>query len=798
MLLNYLKIALRNLLRSKVFSMINIAGLSIGLACCLLIILYTKDEVSFDAFQAKKDQLYRVTCSIQQSDGTRNKLGIAAMVQGPVFKANIPEVQDFSRVQERNFIVRSGRETFHEKASWVDKNFFTLFSFPLLQGNPQTVLSDLHSLVLTEEMAEKYFGTTQALGKKLEFEINHQFETFVVTGIAKNAPQNSTIQFKMLLPFLYQEVHEKDASWLWLSYPTYILLHPSANLQAVEKKLNQAYLRFSQKERNEARKHGFKDHFHWGLQPFMAMHLDTGTEYTPRAGNPMYSYILLGIASFVLIIACINFVNLTVAQSLRRRKEIGIRKVVGGQRSQLMRQFLGESFLLCFVAFVLAIILAEASLPFFNELANKQLSLSYLFDYKLVLGIIALFLITGFAAGFYPALVLSGFDPLKTLNNRFQFSGKNFMAKGLVVVQFSLATFLIITTLFIYSQFNYLIHKDLGYNDKNLLSLTVGWSSQEDSPTSLRQQTFTNEFRHAPGVMHVAPIMDGDWLTISKANGVDLDVAYKHIDEHFLSTMQIPLVEGRNFSPAYPADSTQSVIVNEAFVKKAGWKGSAIGRTIDFLNGNDTKLTIVGVMKDYHYGSLKQKIGPALFSPNPSLPFGRFLIRIQPDQLPQALAAIEATYRKLNPYRPFQYDFMDQLNYKNYESEAKWKQIITLGASLTIFISCIGLFGLASLSMQQRTKEIGIRKVMGASVLQLSQLLTQNFLSLVGVAFLMAIPAAWYATNRWLENFAYRIEISWPVFAVAALATTVIALVTISFNTIRTALADPVNSLRSE
>ncbi len=309
---------------------------------------------------------------------------------------------------------------------------------------------------------------------------------------------------------------------------------------------------------------------------------------------------------------------------------------------------------------------------------------------------------------------------------------------------------------------------------------------------------FANEFSHAPGVTHVAPIMDGEWLTISKANGVDLDVAYRHIDEHFLSTMQIPLVDGRNFSPAYPADSTQSVLVNEAFVKKAGWKGSAVGRTVDFLNGNDTRLTIVGVVKDYHYGSLKEKIGPMLFSANPDLPFGKFLIRIQPSQLPQALTSIEATYRKLNPYRPFQYDFVDQLNYKNYEGEAKWKQIITFGAILTIFISCIGLFGLASLSMQQRTKEIGIRKVMGASVLQLSQLLTQNFLTLVVVAFIIAIPAAWYATNRWLENFAYRIEISWPVFAIAALVTTVIALATISFNTIRTALANPVQSLRSE
>ncbi|OZI09008.1 antibiotic ABC transporter permease [Siphonobacter sp. BAB-5385] len=797
MLRNYIKIALRNLLRNKGFSIINILGLSIGLACCMLIILYTKDEVSFDAFQARKDQLYRVTCTIQDMNGEKQKLGIAALTQGPSFKEDIPEVLEFSRVQDRNMFVRSGREVFTEKAVWADKNFFTLFSFPLVAGNAKTVLSDIHSLVLTEEMAEKYFGTTQALGKKLEFEINNKFETFVVSGIAKNAPQNSTIQFKMLLPFAYQEAHEKDDNWLWLSFPTYLLLHPSANVATVEKKMNQVYLTRSKEQRAEASKHGFKDHFNWGLQPFLQMHLATDTQYTPQASNPMYSYILLGIALFVLLIACINFVNLTVAQSLRRSREIGIRKVVGGQRSQLIGQFLGESFILCFLAFTLAILLAEASLPFFNELANKELSLTYLLDYQLVLGVVGLFLVTGFAAGFYPALVLSGFDPLQTLYNRFRFSGKNYLSKGLVVLQFSLATFLIITTLFIYAQFNYLTNKDLGYNDKNLLSVTVGWNGT-DSPTSTRQQTFEHELSHAPGVQQVAPVMDGSWTTTAKANGVELDVKYEHVDEHFLPAMQIPMVEGRNFSAAYPADSTHSVLVNEAFVKKVGWKGSVLGKTVDFLNGNDTKLTIVGVVKDYHFNSLKAKISPQLFSSNPHLPFGRFLIRVQPDKLPRAIQSIEATYRKMVPYRPFSYDFMDELNYKNYEAEAKWKQIITFGAILTIFISCIGLFGLASLSMQQRTKEIGIRKVLGASVLQLSNLLAKNFLTLVLIAFVVAIPAAWYVTQRWLENFAYRIDITWQTFAVAALLTSGIALVTVSFNTIRTALANPIKSLKSE
>lgn len=793
MLSNYLKIALRNLLRQKGFAFINITGLSIGLGCCMLILLYTKDEVSYDAFHEKKDQLYRVTCRIQGKEGRNELFGIAAMIEGPSFKADIPEVESYTRVQERDFVIRKGKESFNEKASWVDANFFQVFSFPLVSGDPKSVLKDIHSVVLTEEMAEKYFGTTRAIGKTLELEINHQFETFVVSGVAKRSPQNSSLKFGILLPFNYLVEKEYDDNWLWLSYPTYLVLHPGANVQAVSRKMTQIYNRKARNQVAEASKHGFAATFSWGIQPFLDMHLDPTVEHTPEVSNPVYSYILICIALFVLLIACINFVNLTVSQSLRRGREIGIRKVVGGQRRQLIFQFLGESFLLTFCAFLLAVLLSEAALPFFNELANKQLSLSYLFDFQLVSSFILLFLATGFAAGFYPALVLSGFDPMKTLYNRFQFSGKNYLSKGLVVLQFSLATFLIITTLFVYSQFHFLTTKNLGYNDKNLISIRVG----EDGNMPL-MATFAEEFRKAPGVVAVAPTLGGDWGTISKANKVDIDISFRRIDETFFPTLEIPLAAGRNFSPAFPADSTHSVIVNEAYIRKAGWKDSGVGHTVDYLNGRERNLTIVGVVKDYHYGSLKEEIGPQLFTTDPHMPLGRFFVRVQPEKIPQALRSIEATYRKLVPYHPFRYDFVDDLNHRNYESEAKWKQIISFAAVLTIFISCIGLFGLVSLSIQRRTKEIGIRKVLGASAWQLSALLSRNFLYLVLLAFVVAVPAAWYATQRWLENFAYKIDVDWKVFAAAAVLTTTIAVVTVGFNTFRMALANPANSLKTE
>jgi putative ABC transport system permease protein len=359
-------------------------------------------------------------------------------------------------------------------------------------------------------------------------------------------------------------------------------------------------------------------------------------------------------------------------------------------------------------------------------------------------------------------------------------------------VQFALATFLIITTLFIYSQFDFLTHTDLGYNDKNLLEINVGHGGN-----SSLMNIFKNEFAKQPGVTIVAPSMDDDWVTGSKVAGKDIAVKYEHIDESYLPTLQIPLIAGRNFSKDFPGDSTNSVLVNEEFAREAGWK-NPLGKTVDFINGSACKLTVVGIVKDFHFESLKEKIIPQLFSSTKDLPFGRFYVRINPSNIPNTLKAIENTYHALLPNHPFQYDFKDDLNFKNYEAENKWKQIISASALLTIFISCIGLFGLTMLSVQKRTKEIGVRKVLGANVLQVSTLVSRNFIALVFIAFIIAIPAAWYATNKWLQNFAYRIDIHWWIFALAALLTLIIAMVTVSFQGIKAAIANPVKSLRTD
>jgi putative ABC transport system permease protein len=510
------------------------------------------------------------------------------------------------------------------------------------------------------------------------------------------------------------------------------------------------------------------------------------------ASNPMYSYILSGIAIFILLIACINFVNLTVARSVKRAKEIGIRKVIGGSRKQLITQFLGESFLLCLVAFVLAIVLVQLILPVFNELSNKALALSYLFDAKLIAGYLLLFLFTTLLAGFYPALVLSSYNPVETLYSRFTIAGKNYLHKSLVVLQFSLATFLIIGTIIIYSQFNYLTNKPLGYDDSNLVAVNR-WGMKRSDAKLFREELLKNK-----GIEEVAFKNGGQWATAAKINGdTKIEFAYETVDETFLPMIKVNMAKGRNFSKEFATDSTKSILVNETFVKEAGWK-NPIGEQVNFWYNDNEKYTVVGVVKDYHYHALNQKIGPQLFTMKPGNEYGRAFIKIKPGSTTASLKHIEAVFKKLFPISPYSYVFANDENLKNYEAEAKWKQILLFGAILTIFISCIGLFGLSVLSAEKRTKEIGIRKVLGASVTIVVTTLSKDFLKLVAISLVAAIPAAWLAANKWLENYPYRISISWWMFTVAGLLVLVLALATVSFQSVKAALANPVKSLRSE
>ncbi len=794
---SYFKVAMRNLKRNKIYSFINIAGLSLGLACAMLILLYTKDEVSYDKFHANVNQIYRIVSKRTNPDGTDAGMGgNTGILQGPRFTKALPEMQSFVRLQSGYEDIRMGTEVKGQELLYVDSNFFSVFSFPVLSGNPKTALADPKSVVVSEEMAKRYFGTSDAVGKAMYFKNNDRFDAYTVTAVAKKCPQNSSIKFDVLRPIMVADSDQQNSeNWFNFFLNTFVVVHPGTSQTSLEAKMKSFY----QSDAGEtikmmAEKYGDKTTTTYLLQPFVDMHLskqyvaDNGLS---DASNPMFSYILSGIALFILVIACINFINLTVARSLKRAKEIGIRKVVGSDRKQLITQFLGESFILCFGAFVLAIIIVQLTLPAFNHLSNKALSLSYLLDTKLVLLYMALFIVTGLLAGFYPALVLSGYNPVDTLYSRFMLHGKNYLQKSLVVLQFSLATLLIIATITIYSQFNYLTTKKLGYDDTNLVKVS------KQNLTRAEVKLLRESLTHNPNIVGMAPKNGGFWGTIAKINGENqVEFAYETVDEAYLPLYKIPIIKGRNFSPEFGTDSTGAVLVNETFVQKAGWK-EPIGQEINFWYSNN-KYKVIGVVKDHHYASLNEKIGPQVFTMKPSNPFGVTFIKIKPNTAAASLKFIEATFKKLFPLSPYSYSFKDADNIRQYESEAKWKQVILFGAILTIFISCIGLFGLSVLSAEKRLKEIGIRKVLGASVQAVVTTLSKDFIKLIIIALIIAMPAAWYATSKWLENYPYRVQLNPWMFIIAGLLVIMVALVTVSYQAIRAAMSNPVKSLRTE
>jgi putative ABC transport system permease protein len=795
MIKNYFKTAFRNLAHNKVYSFINIAGLSIGLACAMLIMLFVKDEVSFDRFHKNVTHIYRIAKKTKQ-----NYNGSTGFLQGPRFTQNVPGIKSFVRVQGGAEDIKKGTDVQEQGGVLqVDPNFFSVFTFPLLSGSPNNCLTEPHSIVLSEDAAKKYFATTDAVGKEVMVKEDSGFVPYKVTAVAKRCPQNSSLQFDVLMPFKVSDADAKDThNWFNSFLNTFVVLDENANQQAVEKQMQSFYVADAKKTFYEMLKNdgGNPDDIAMGtyfLQPYLDMHLNTtlpASNGLTSASNPVYSWLLSGIALFVLLIACINFVNLTIARSVKRAKEIGIRKVMGSDRKQLMFQFLGESFLLCSVAFVLAIALAQSLLPLFNELANKALSMYYLFDAKLIAGYIALYIVTGLLAGFYPALVLSGYNPVQTLYSRFKMAGKNYMQKSLVVLQFTLASFLIIAAYIIYAQFNLLTNTNVGYDDNNLVIVNKRGLTHTDATL------FKNELLKNPDIVGVSVKNAGQWGSGTKnAVGSTVYFAGETVDENYLPLLKIRLIAGRNFSTEFPTDATQSVIVNESFVKAANWK-SPVNQTIQILGNSNETYHVIGVVKDYHFASLTKKITPQLFNMNGS--YGSYYIKIKPNTASASLKWIQKIYQQFYPTTPYVYMFKNDENRKQYADVEKWKQIILFGSLLTILISCIGLFGLSVLSAEKRTKEIGIRKVLGASVSSVVSILSIDFLRLIFISLVMSIPLAWAAAGKWLQSYPYRITLSWWLFASAGIFVILIALITISIQSIKAALSNPVKSLRAE
>jgi putative ABC transport system permease protein len=795
---NYLKVALRNLFRHKVFSLINILGLSIGLACAMLIILFAKDEFSFDRFHQKQNEIFRIVS--EQYDDAGNYTGAGGFTgffHGPAFAAQIPEIETIVRYEPYDYAIKKDGEVYRQNGIRVDADFFNVFSFPLLQGNTATALSQPNQVVLSEQTAIKFFGTTDVIGKTLEFQGEVGFEPFIVSGVAKRCPVNSSIRFDMLTPIVVpaDALANKD-NWFNFFLNTFVLLKPGTNAKLVSEKMQKIFeADAGDVVARMERDYGMKSKSKFLLQPLTDLHLNT--EY--RAGNglsqantPKYSIILSAIAFFILLIACINFINLTIARSLKRSKEIGIRKVIGGSRKQLVWQFLGESFIITFFAFILSLVLVQLVLPGFNTLANKALSLSYLLDTQLVIGYISLLIITGLLAGFYPAMVLSGFDPVKTLYNRFRFGGEGYLQKGLVVLQFTLATILIIGTLTIYRQFNYMIEMPLGYNDKNLIAV------EKDGLTRDEFFRFRQALLQQPFIDAVAPRNSGYWSSVGKVNeDQNINFFMERVNEDFVPMMEIQVVEGRNFDPKIASDSLGSILVNQSFVKAAGWD-NPIGKELTIIWENNKRYTVIGVVGDHHYSDLLTPIGPQVLFSKATEGYGSALIRIKEGSDRDAMAHIKSTFKTMFPLAPFEYGYRVDENREAYELEEKWRNIFLFGTLLSIFISCIGLFGLSVLNAERRTKEIGIRKILGASVVHVVSKLSAEFLVLVGIALVIGIPLALYGANQWLQDYPYRATPGILMVLSAVALVIFIAVITISFQSLRAAVSNPVKSLRTE
>ena len=793
MIKNYLKIAFRNLWRHKAFSFINIMGLAVGMTAFYLIFLYVKFELSYDSFNTKADRTYRIVCDLKTPTETINANGCSWAVPSHL-SLDFPEIESFVRLSNASLLVRKGDIKFQEDNTlFADSSFFKIFDYKLLKGNPATALKNQLSIVLSETAAKKYFGDANPIGQNVLLTADGFNAT--ITGVMQDMPENSQIKADMLVSMTtLTQKFNPDLDNQWGNYGSYsfLLLKPGTNAKNLEAKFP-AFL----EKRNGDEMKKMQMYPTLLLEPLRDVYLRS-TRDSSKTGNITNVYIFSIVAVFILLIACFNFVNLTTARSAERAKEVGIRKVVGAAQSQLARQFIGESIILCLIAFILSVILSALLIPVFNQLSGKIVS-HHIFShasYLLVLFFTAIAI--GVLAGIYPALVLSSFQPITVLKGRFATSLKGILLrKGLVIAQFAISIGLIIATIVVYNQMNFMRSQDLGFNkDQKMIIDTHGDSSKitfKQSISSLPNVISTAMAGSVPGGGN-----PGAYSQIENKKG-DMQIA--NLDLYFVDYDYIPqykmkMLAGRAFSRDFGTDTTEAMIVNEAAMKLFGYSdpNEIVGRKFDQWG---RKGMIIGVVKDFHFRSLQEVIKPLSMRIEPN---GCDLVsvNVSSNNLPSTIAAIENKWKTIIPNRPFSYYFLDEFFDKQYRSEDRFGKLFLNFAILAIFISCLGLLGLASYSTTQRTKEIGIRKVMGASVANIVNLLSKDFIKLVFIAFFIAAPIAWWFMHKWLQGFAYRINISWWIFLVAVLLAVLIALITVSFQAIKTAVANPVKSLRTE
>ncbi len=789
---NYFKTALRNLLRHKLFSGLNIFGLATGMACSILIFLWVQDELSYDKFNHHADHIFRVV--ERASDGS---YVVTPPALAYAIKSEIPGIQNATRIKPIQKMITVGTKKFDEKnIYYADSNFLQIFNYPLVRGNAAKVLSLPNSVVLTEATAKKYFGDADAaMNKSIYIDDDIKGINLIVTGILKNIPSNSHLQPAMLIPMeRYDKVN--NPIYGWTNFDVYIYFQlknavaPTAsNLSSITKKINDIY-----KQNNK------EFDITLTAQPLTDIHLHSNYMFdVANNGNYAYVQIFALAAVFIIIIACINFMNLATAVSGKRAKEVGLRKTIGALRHQLIAQFIGESLLLSFISLLLATLIVYAMLPLFNQLAAKTISFNP-FNIYMLIGLVGVTIVTGLLSGSYPAFFLSSFNPIKALKGKnILRSNKSFLRNGLVVLQFSISVILIVGTLVIYNQLRYIKKKDIGFDKENLLYMPMpqvgDLKNNKDAMIAtlssfpdIRNYTFTDELP--------TNLSNSSKLTWRGMNPETQVLACRlRVDENFIKTFGIHMAAGRFFSKDFGNNNT-GYVVNETALKVMGLNlNNAIGKIIS-ISLEDNEMPIIGVVKDFNFKPLQQSIEPLVIRTNFS--GGYVVMRTTPATVQKVIASLQHSFRNVYGDYPFTYGFVNDDLSNLYITEQRMEKLFNVFSILSIVISCLGLFGLATFAAQQRIKEIGVRKVLGASEAGIVALLSKDFLKLVLVSFVVAFPVAWWASDKWLQSFAYRTTVSWWLFVIAGVLALLIALITISFQSVKAALANPAKSLKTE
>ncbi|WKN41102.1 ABC transporter permease [Tunicatimonas pelagia] len=806
MIRNYLKITLRNLANQKLYTFLNVLGLSIGIASCLMILLYVHHELSYDAFHEKAERIYRVGLNGKIADqevfttNTTPPLAYTAVEE-------FPEVENATRIYTHwgNQVIRYGETVISEEDVYMaDSTFFDVFSFPLLAGDAATALVDPTSIVIPEDVARKYFGDEPPLGKTLLLGSDKTPHT--ITGVLEKLPDNSHVHFSMLRSMSAVE-YSRDDGWFNNSFQTYLLLHEGASSESLEAKLPGLVAKYVGPEVQQFLGVSLEDFFEQGnkygyfLQPLLDIHLhsDLQDELEPN-GDITYIYIFAAIGFFIILLACINFMNLATARSANRAKEVGVRKTLGSMRVHLIRQFLSESVLLSLIATVLALVSAGLLLSPFNNLAGKEISSALFAEPWFLLSLLSLMLLVGLLAGSYPAFYLSSFRPVEVLKGKLKAGMKSSGVRNvLVVFQFFISITLIICTLLVYQQLEYTRTKNLGFEKENMIIIDGAWRLDKGKQEALRQDLASQSAIVDASISNnVPPGVNNTTIFRKKGEEQDILVSTYDVDYNHLPTMKIELLEGRNFSRDFPTD-TAAILLNEAAVREFGLD-DPLSEEIRYFGGGEygshLDLKVVGVFKDFNFETLRNNIRPlALMLTTQG---SKISVRTAPGDVSATLATVEELWGQYASEEPFQYSFLDEDFDALFRAEQRLGQVFSVFTGLAILVACLGLLGLAAFMAEQRTKEIGIRKVLGASVANVVVLLSKDFTKLVVVAFIMAIPLAYFIMQSWLKGFAFKISIGPGTFILAGGAALLIAWLTVSWQSIKAASANPVKSLRSE